>query len=184
MFYYLYFFIDIYSRKIVGFDVYESERAECAEQVIQAACEAEKIKRKQIILHSDNGSPMKASTFLVTLHILGITPTYSRPSVSNDNPYSEALFKATKYCRWYPEQSFGTLIEAREWAKKFVNWYSYEHFHSGLKFITSHARHEGLDNIIMQQRKNVYEEARNKNPSRWINKSRSWLLPKEVYLNP
>lgn len=184
LFYYLYFFIDIYSRKIIGFEVYESENASYAEQVIKQACENEKVTRHQISLHSDNGSPMKASTFLSTLHNLGITPSYSRPSVSNDNPYSEALFKTTKYCRMYPTNPFQSLEEARKWVNEFVNWYNNEHLHSGIKFVTPHARHEGLDSEIFNKRIDVYQQARNRNPQRWIKNIRNWQKPMEVHLNP
>ena len=184
LFYYLYFFMDIFSRKIVGFEVYEAERAVYAEQIIKQACQEEKIERYQISLHADNGSPMKASSFLATLYNLGIMPSYSRPSVSNDNPYSEALFKTTKYCRWYPKRPFSSLEEARNWVVGFVNWYNNEHLHSGLKFVTPNARHEGIDGEIILQRIEVYEQARNENPRRWVKNIRNWSLPKEVHLNP
>lgn len=184
LFYYLYFFIDIYSRKIVGFEVYELENSSYAEEVIKRACENERIQRHQISLHSDNGSPMKASTFLSTLHQLGITPSYSRPSVSNDNPYSEALFKTTKYCKRYPKKPFNSLEEARNWVKEFVEWYNNEHLHSGIKFVTPNVRHEGIDEEILKKRITVYQEARAKNPGRWFRNIRDWQRPTEVYLNP
>jgi len=184
LFYYLYIFVDIFSRKIVGFGVYEAERAQYAIDVVEEACANENIHKHQITLHSDNGSPMKASTWLVTLHRLGVTPSFSRPSVSNDNPYSEALFKTLKYCRWYPKKPFNARKEAVIWVKKFVNWYNNEHLHSGLNFISPGDRHKGVESAIMQQRKEVYIRARNNNPKRWTNKVRSWDLPDCVHLNP
>jgi transposase InsO family protein len=184
LFYYLYFFMDIFSRKIVSHAVYEAENADYAEQLIRKACQDENISRAQIFLHADNGSPMKASTFVATLRQLGITPTYSRPSVSNDNPYSEALFKTAKYSRWYPRKPFNTLEEANKWANHFVAWYNNEHLHSGLNFITPNMRHQKSDDKILQKRIEVYQDARKSNPKRWINDIRNWELPQEVHLNP
>jgi putative transposase len=183
-FYYLYLFMDIFSRKIVGSDVYESEKAVHASQMIEGICLSENISKNQIVLHSDNGSPMKGATFLTTLRRLGITASYSRPSVSNDNPYSEALFKTLKYCPWYPRRAFSSLESAKHWAKDFANWYNFEHLHSGLKFITPANRHLGLSQNILKKRKEIYEQAMQKNPSRWSRGIRNWDLPKDVYLNP
>lgn len=183
-FYYLYFFVDIYSRKIVGYEVYEAEKASYAETVIKLACELEGIQRYQVSLHSDNGSPMKAATFLATLRNLGITPSFSRPSVSNDNPYSEALFKTAKYCPKYPKKPFESLENARDWARDFVSWYNNAHLHSGIKFVTPNDRHSGIANKIINERIDVYERAKNKNPTRWSKNIRDWILPQEVHLNP
>jgi putative transposase len=121
---------------------------------------------------------------LTTLRRLGIATSYSRPSVSNDNPYSEALFKTLKYCPWYPRHAFSSLDAAKHWAKDFVNWYNFEHLHSGLKFITPADRHLGLSQNILEKRKEIYEQAMQKNPSRWSGGIRNWDLPKDVYLNP
>jgi transposase InsO family protein len=183
LFYFLYFFMDIYSRKIVGYGVYNSEKASHAIEVLLQAYKNENIKKRQIVLHSDNGSPMKASTFKETLKYLGVTTSYNRPSVSNDNPYSEALFKTTKYCPWYPKEPFKSLQEAKDWVDKFVKWYNYQHLHSGLKYITPEIRHRKKDNEIIEKRIRVYEDANNKNPNRWIKGTRNWMLPTEVYLN-
>lgn len=184
LFYYLYLFMDIFSRKVVGFGVYDSESSVYAVEVIEQACLDEKIARDQIVVHSDNGSPMKGSTLLATFAKLGIIPPYSRPSVSNDNAFSEALFKTLKYCCWYPHQPFTSLAAAKDWVIDFVKWYNNEHLHSGLKFLTPVARHQGLDAQIISQRQIVYELAKKNNPRRWSGDIRNWELPKEIYLNP
>lgn len=95
---YLYLIIDIFSRKIVGHKVYESETGELACELIEKPRWREHLaaERQPLILHSDNGSPMQAATFLEKLYDLGITPSRSRPRVSNDNAYSEALFRTLK----------------------------------------------------------------------------------------
>ena len=112
-FFYLYLFVDIFSRKIVGWQVYEEENSALAGELFRDLCHREGIQSKQLILHSDNGSPMKGSTMLATLQQLGVMPSFSRPSVSNDNPYSESLFKTLKYRPKYPLKPFAGVTEAR-----------------------------------------------------------------------
>ncbi len=149
MFYYLYLIIDIFSRKIVGYEVYESESADYAADVANAAYLSENINGKDIVLHSDNGSPMKGATMLAMLQNLGVVPSFSRPSVSNDNPYSESMFKTLKYCCKYPSDPFDSLESARKWVHDFVLWYNNDHCHSNIKFVTPLARHQGLDRDIL-----------------------------------
>jgi len=104
IFWSLYLVMDIYSRKIVGWQVYENESSALAADLMKHICQQEGIARDQVILHSDNGSPMKGATMLATLQELGVMPSFSRPSVSNDNPYSESLFRTLKYRPEYPEK--------------------------------------------------------------------------------
>lgn len=104
LFYYLYLIVDIFSRKIVGWSISEREGSDIASECVNKACQDENISKNQVTIHSDNGSPMKGATFLATLQRLGIAATYNRPGVSNDNPYSESLFKTLKYTRFYPSQ--------------------------------------------------------------------------------
>jgi putative transposase len=134
LFYRLYMIIDLFSRKIVGWEIWETEEAKFAEELIKKAIIIEKIQGRPLVLHSDNGSPMKAATFQVLLEKLGIQSSYSRPRVSNDNPYSEAMFRTLKYRPEYPHRGFKTLEEARLWSVKFVHWYNCEHLHSGINF--------------------------------------------------
>lgn len=183
-FFYLYLFMDIYSRKIVGWQVYDRESSEYAADVLEAICIAEGVQKNQLILHSDNGSPMKGATMLVTLQKLGVIPSFSRPSVSNDNPYSESLFRTVKYTPKYPEKPFANLETAREWMAEFVQWYNHEHLHSGIKFVTPIQRHEGRDEKILKHRKEVYLKAKKAHPHRWSQEVRNWGKIDEVLLNP
>ena len=143
-YFYLYLFLDIFSRKIVGWQVYENESSELASEVMRDICLRERIAPGQVVLHSDNGSPMKGATMLATLQALGVMPSLSRPSVSNDNPYSESLFKTLKYRPDYPARAFETLLAARQWVASFVNWYNLEHRHSAIRFVTPHERYSQL----------------------------------------
>lgn len=183
-FFYLYLFMDIFSRKIVGWQVYEEESSALAGDVLRDLCQREGIPSKQLILHSDNGSPMKGATMLATLQQLGVMPSLSRPAVSNDNPYSESLFKTLKYRPCYPLKPFAELAEARDWVTRLVEWYNHEHRHSAIRFVTPAQRHEGLDYNLLVKRKAVYEAACAQNPQRWSGATRNWQRIHEVHLNP
>src|SRR5476651_937491 len=130
-------------------------------------CLEQGILKAQLTLHADNGGPMKGATMLATLQNLGVAPSFSRPSVSDDNPFSESLFKTLKYRPSFPEGAFAGIEEAREWVRRFVEWYNTEHLHSGIKFVTPASRHQGEDIIILEKRIIVYEMAQQKNPLRW-----------------
>jgi len=168
----------------VGWQVHSEELSLLAADLITDICQREGAERHQVTLHSDNGSPMKGATMLATLQELGVMPSFSRPSVSNDNPYSESLFRTLKYRPEYPEKPFVDLPAARDWVSGFVHWYNDEHQHSGIKFVTPEQRHTGEDIQILTKRKAVYEKAKAQNPSRWTGKTRNWDRIKEVYLNP
>jgi len=184
LFFYLYLVVDLYSRKIVGWQIYDVESAGLAADLMIDICHREGVQPGQITLHSDNGSPMKGATMLATLEKLGVVASFSRPSVSNDNPFSESLFRTLKYCSTYPEDPFESLTTARDWTTSFVNWYNTEHLHSGLKFVTPEQRHNARDAEILAKRKQVYLAAKCKNPNRWSGDVRNWDPIKKVYLNP
>jgi len=185
VFFYLYLFMDIYSRKVVGWEVYENESSEQAADVLRKAMFSEALPiNHDLVLHSDNGSPMKGATMVATMQKLGIMPSFSRPSVSNDNPFSESLFKTLKYIPAYPVKPFGSLNDARQWVAKFTDWYNCSHRHSGLKFVTPEQRHNGEDLAILKQREIVYEQAKKLHPERWSGKTRNWKHEPKVELNP
>lgn len=184
MFFYLYLIIDIWSRKIVGWEVHEREDSHYASVLIRTAAMAEEVEPDTLILHSDNGGPMKGATMLATLQRLGIMPSFSRPHVSDDNPYSESLFRTLKYRPEYPDRPFESIEEARDWVKEFVHWYNHEHCHSSIRFVTPAQRHCGDENEILKHREEVYREAKERNPSRWSGNTRNWEPIHTVILNP
>ncbi len=183
LFFYLYLIVDLYSRKVVGWEVYEAESSDLAAALVKRACLAEGMATRPMILHSDNGSPMKGATLMETLHRLGITPSFSRPRVSNDNAYAESLFRTCKYRPEYPVNGFADLAQARQWVLRFVRWYNTVHKHSGLKFVTPQQRHSGKDNAILERRKQVYRKAKSCHPQRWSGDIRNWNLSDRVWLN-
>ena len=128
---------------------------------------------------------MKGATMLSTLQRLSIVPSFSRPRVSNDNPYSESAFRTMKYRPDYPVKPFSCVTKAREWVAGFVTWYNDEHKHSSLKFVTPSQRHSGQAEGCLVKRKELMDRAKARNPERWGSRSiRNWSLPGEVWLNP
>jgi transposase InsO family protein len=126
------------------------------------------------VLHSDNGAPMKGATMLATLQRLGVVSSFTRPPVSNDNPYSEALFKTLKYQPDFPAQPFDGLACARRWVEGFVAWYNEHHRHSARKFVTPGQRHRGEDQALQVARRRLYEAAEAQYPERWSGSIRNW----------
>src|SRR5690554_4707675 len=155
-FYRLYMVVDLYSRLITGWEIHPDETSAHAAELIRKACLRHQVNGNHLALHSDNGGPMKGATLLATLQNLGVVPSFSRPSVSNDNPYSESLFKTLKYTPAYPKKPFEDIAQARQWVRRFVAWYNTEHCHSGIKFVTPQQRHHGQDKAILQARKRIY----------------------------
>ncbi len=183
-FFYLYIILDVWSRKIMAAQVYDAERDQNSSLLFMDAVCHHNINPEGLILHSDNGSPMKGSNMLATLQHLGVMPSFSRPQVSNDNPYSESLFRTLKYRPEYPSQPFTSIQEAQTWVNRFVRWYNTEHRHSEIRFVTPDERHYGKEKTILDKRKEVYEQARRKNPNRWIRQTRNWEPIEIVILNP
>ena len=183
IYFYLYLIMDLFSRKIVGWEVFAEESAEHAATVFRKAYLREGVAGQLLRLHSDNGSPMKGATMLATLQRLGVVPSFSRPSVSNDNPYSESLFRTVKYHPSFPDKPFETIEQARQWVAGFEPWYNEKHLHSALKFVTPGQRHRGEDQDILRDRASLYASARASKPERWSGACRNWERPETVTLN-
>jgi putative transposase len=183
-FYYLYLITDVWSRKSVGWAIHTEESADHAAALFCETCLDLDLDPEGIVLHSDNGGPMKGSTMLATLQKLGVVASFSRPRVSDDNPFSEALFRTLKYRPEYPARPFASLREARAWVASFVTWYNTEHRHSAIRFVTPDQRHFGEEKAILRNRRRVYERARRHRPERWARKTRDWTPVGDVHLNP
>ncbi len=183
-YFYLYLFVDLFSRRIVGWQVYDCESAQLASGLLQDICARHGIGPGQLVVHSDNGAPMKGETMLATMQRLGVAPSRSRPSVSNDNPYSESLFRTLKYRPKLPVKPFECLLQARRGVTELVHWYNDEHRHSAIGFVTPNQRHAGQDKALLKERSVVYELARQANPLRWSKQTRDWSHTERVDLNP
>ena len=184
--FYLYLILDLFSRKIVGWEVHDSDSAEHAAHLARRTALAERVHAKPTrpVLHGDNGATMKATTVLAMLHWLGIKPSYSRPRVSDDNAFAEALFRTAKYRPDFPANGFADLKGARDWAMGFAHWYNHEHRHSGIRYVTPAQRHAGQDNPILAKRHALYQAARERDPRRWSGQTRNWTPMGAVTLNP
>jgi putative transposase len=184
--FYLYLILDLYSRKIVGWEVHETDAAEHAAHLVRRTALAEGIAAlgAKPVLHGDNGATLKATTVLAMLHWLGVKPSYSRPRVSDDNAYPEALFRTAKYRPEFPTRGFDDLEAARAWAAGFVHWYNVDHRHSGIRYVSPTQRHAGEDHAILAARHALYVQARERNPARWSRHTRDWSPIGAVTLNP
>jgi putative transposase len=184
--FHLYLILDLYSRKIVGWEVHANDDSNHAAHLVRRTALAEGIAAMAAkpVLHGDNGSTLKATTVLAMLNWLGVKPSYSRPRVSDDNAYAESLFRTAKYRPEFPAKGFATLQEARAWAAGFVRWYNFEHRHSGIRYVTPAQRHAGDDHAILAARHALYTEARELNPARWSRNTRNWTPIGAVTLNP
>lgn len=171
IFFYLYLVMDVWSRKIVAWEIHAEESSHLSASMMDRL--SKQIDLRGVILHADNGSPMKGSTMLMKLHDLGVVASFSRPRVSEDNPYSESLFKTMKYRPGYPKV-FQTLVDARKWVADFVHWYNHEHRHSAIGYVTPEERHTGRDREILQQRAVTFRKAREAHPERWSGNPKEW----------
>jgi transposase InsO family protein len=189
--FYLYLILDLYSRKVVGFEVHDTDNADHAAHLVKRAVLAEGVHALPVkpVLHGDNGATLKATTVLAMLHWLGVKPSYSRPRVSDDNAYAEAFFRTAKYrpAKYRPEfpaKGFADLDVARQWAARFVRWYNHDHRHSGIRYVTPAQRHAGQDRALLATRHALYQQARQRNPGRWSRQTRNWTPVAAVTLNP
>ena len=184
--FHLYLILDLYSRKVVGWEVHDSDDSEHAAHLVRRTALAESIAtlKAKPVLHGDNGSTLKATTVLAMLNWLGVKPSYSRPRVSDDNAYAEALFRTAKYRPEFPTKGFADLEQARTWAAGFVRWYNHDHRHSGIRYVSPAQRHAGEDRTILAARHALYTRARALNPARWSGRTRNWSPIGAVTLNP
>jgi transposase InsO family protein len=184
--FHLYLILDLYSRKIVGWEVHDTDDANHAAHLVRRTALSEGIATlaDKPVLHGDNGSTLKATTVLAMLNWLGIDPSYSRPRVSDDNPYAESLFRTAKYRPEFPAKGFESLDAARAWAADFVRWYNVDHRHSGIRYVSPDQRHTGADRAILEARHALYLEARQRHPARWSRNTRDWSPIHAVTLNP
>ncbi len=181
--YNLYVVLDIFSRMIVGWLVAEREDARLAEVLIADACTREGIDPQQLTVHADRGAPMTSKLLAELMLDLGVTRSHSRPSVSNDNPYSEAQFKTMKYGPSYPER-FGSRAEAQAWVSSFIRWYNTEHRHSALGLLPPLVVHHGQAAAVSAARQQTLDAAYARHPERFVGgRPVPPLVPDAVWIN-
>jgi len=180
----LYLMMDVWSRRIVGWRVADAESAAIASELVTQICRDSCVDPSGLVLHSDNGAAMRGSTMIATLQWLGMVPSFSRPHVSDDNPYSEALFRTLKHTPVYPRLPFADIISAERWVTRFVDWYNGVHRHSAIRYVTPDERYFGQEHAVLARRRELYQRARAANPERWTGATRNWTPVGLVTLNP
>ena len=180
----LYLMLDVWSRRIMGWRVADAESAAIASKLVAQICRDGNIDSRGLVLHSDNGAAMRGSTMITTLQWLGVVPSFSRPHVSDDNPYSEALFRTLKHTPAYPSLPFADIASAERWVARFVDWYNGVHRHSAIRYVTPDERYFGQEHAVLARRRELYDRARAANPERWTGATRNWTPVGLVTLNP
>ena len=166
-YYYLYVVIDIFSRYVTAWMLARAENAHLAKVLISEAVAKQGITRGQLSLHMDRGSPMRAKPFAFLLADLGVTKSFSRPHVSDDNPYSESHFRTFKYRPAFPDR-FGCYEDAHGYCGRFFPWYNDEHRHSGIGYHTPADVHYGRAEVVREQRQKVLNAAYADHPERFV----------------
>ncbi len=180
----LYVFIDLFSRYAVGWRLAEAERGvEAADMFGQIAARAG-IDSRGLVLHADNGGPMRSKPLADMLETLHVERSHSRPRVSNDNAFSESQFKTLKYRPDYPGR-FAGMQQAQAWCEAFFQWYNYEHRHSGIAMLAPADVHFGRDGALLDARHQVMLDAYRLHPERFVKgPPRRAALPETVSINP
>lgn len=183
-YYYLYVILDIYSRYVPGWLLADQQSAKLARVLVEETCQKQDIPKGQLTLHADRGGPMIAKRLAHLLADLGVSKSHARPYNADDNPYSEAQFRTLKYRPDYP-QRFDHQPAARQWARRFFDWYNNQHYHSGIGLLTPAAVHYGRAEKIIRARQQVLQKAYQKNPQRFVQGApKPPQLPKAVWINP
>ena len=183
-YFYLYVILDIFSRYVVGWMVAERENASLAKYLIEETCCKQDIVAGQLMLHSDRGSPMKAQSLAMLLGTLGVTKSFGRPHVSDDNPFSESQFKTLKYRPDFPKR-FGSIQDTLQFCRHFFEWYNQYHYHSALALLTPEDVHYGRTELIIAERQRVLTRFYAAHPERFVNgPPKHPALAAEVWINP
>jgi putative transposase len=183
-YFYLYVVLDIFSRYVTAWMIAERESAELAKRLIQESIRNYDIPPGQLTIHADRGRVMRSKPLACLYADLGITKSFSRPYVSDDNPFSESHFRTLKYRPDFPDR-FGCLLDARAHCQTFFPWYNEEHRHSGLAMMTPHMIHFGESTAILTHRQQVLDAAYQAHPERFVRRPPRALAPSaEVWINP
>ncbi len=183
-YFHLYVILDVFSRYVVGWMVAPRETAALAKRLIEETCRRQGIERRHLTLHADRGTSMKSKAVALLLSDLGVTKSHSRPSVSDDNPFSESQFKTLKYRPDFPTR-FGCLEDARAHCVDFFAWYNNDHHHSGLAMLTPADVHHGRVEECVNARQAVMDTAFQAHPERFPHGPPVVRRPRDkVWINP
>jgi putative transposase len=179
----LYVILDIFSRYVVGWTIARTESTAAAKSMLSDAFERHNIQPNRLVCHADRGTPMTAKSTALLYSDLGIVASFSRPRVSDDNPYSEAAFKTLKYRPEIPER-FGSLEDARSTFIELFAWYNDRHYHTGIALLTPRDVHFGDAAKILAARQRTLDGAYQRHPERFTRPPTHPLLPEVSWINP
>lgn len=183
-YFYLYVIIDIFSRRVVGWQVADTESARLFKPLFEDAAAKQGIVPGELTLHADRGPSMKAKATALMLADLGVTKSHSRPYTSNDNPFSESHFKTLKYQPQFPKR-FGCIQDAKAFCRAFFEWYNTYHHHLGIGLMTPDQIHYGQADEVYNARQTILDQAFQDNPERFVNKPpQPPKKPVAVWINP
>jgi transposase InsO family protein len=183
-YFYLYVILDIFSRRVVGWCVADTESAVLFRPLFDDAVAKHKVLPGQLTLHADRGGPMKAKATAFLLADLGVTRSHNRPHTSNDNPFSESHFKTLKYQPTFPKR-FGCIEDAKSFCRGFFDWYNQDHHHSGIGLMTPDQVHYGQADAVHAVRQLTLDQAFRANPERFVNKTPvPPAKPTAAWINP
>lgn len=183
-YFYLYVIIDIFSRRVVGWHVADTESASLFKVLFEDALAKHLVSPNQLTLHADRGPSMKAKATALMLADLGVTKSHSRPYTSNDNPFSESHFKTLKYQPQFPKR-FGCIEDAKAFCRCFFDWYNQDHHHAGLGLMTPDQVHYGQVDAVHAARQETLDRAFRTNPERFVRKApQPPAKPTATWINP
>ena len=183
-YFYLYVIIDIFSRRVVGWRLADTESAALFKPLFHDAVDQHGILPGQLTLHADRGPSMRAKATAFLLADLGVTKSHSRPHTSNDNPFSESHFKTLKYQPQFPKR-FGCIQDAKSFCRHFFTWYNQHHHHVGIGLMTPDQVHYGQADQVYAARQSTLDQAFHANPERFVNKTpEPPQKPTAVWINP
>lgn len=183
-YFYLYVIIDIFSRRVVGWHVADTEAASLFKPLFEDSVAKHGVVAGQLTLHADRGPSMKAKATALMLADLGVTKSHSRPYTSNDNPFSESHFRTLKYQPQFPKR-FGCIQDAKTFCRRFFDWYNQEHHHLGIGLMTPNQVHYGQTDAVYTARQQTLDQAYKLTPERFVNRApQPPFKPTAVWINP
>lgn len=181
---YLYVVLDVFSRYIVGWMLSTREAGVLARELVEQSIERQKVPHGQLTLHADRGAPMRSKTLAELMVDLGVDASFSRPYTSDDNPFSESLFKTAKYAPGFPD-CFASIDHARDVVTAFVEHYNHHHRHTGIGLLTPATMHRGEAPKITAARAMTLRSAFERTPLRFKGRApQPPPVPDKVYINP
>jgi len=129
-------FLDLFTRKVVGFSCDDNMRTELVLNALAMALGRQDVSDGELVAHSDRGSQYAADEYRKKLIVAGIVASMSRKGNCYDNAHVESFFHSLKTELVY-RRNFKTREEAKraifEWIE---TWYNRQRRHSSLEYMS------------------------------------------------